>query len=237
MKRTLLQWTKRVIFNAFTAKLFLPTSLRLHTFAYHLSSRFASAANHGEHPKHRIIGYKEWFLSQIRSKDTVLDVGCNTGKLSITLSAKASFVYGIEISPVHIAEAKAKNSRDNIQYLLADATTFDYSSCTPIDVVTLSNVLEHIEDREAFLASLNSRVTWRDPYAKRMLIRVPLLEREWPTILKREMGLEYRLDRTHWTEYTIDGLETELKSAGFEITFSFVRFGELYASAIGQPFT
>jgi hypothetical protein len=65
--------------------------------------------------------------------------------------------------------------------------------------------------------------------ADTFLIRVPLIDRDWITLYKQELGLEYRLDPTHFTEYTEDQLIEELNSAGLSIRSSRIRYGELYA--------
>ena len=76
----------------------------------------ACQLNNGRHPKHEIMKYKEWFLSNIHSNWTILDIGSNDGKMPKLLSTKASLVYGIEISPQLVAKAKQENPEANIQY-------------------------------------------------------------------------------------------------------------------------
>lgn len=81
-------------------------------------------------------------------------------------------IYGIEIEEKHIVEAKKKRQKKNIEFICADATTYDYSSLKAIDCV-----LEHIEYRVEFLQKLIQQIKWNDK--KRLLIRVPMLDREW----------------------------------------------------------
>ena len=148
----------KIIGNRFVAKPLLVISLNLHNFLYRLISILAIELNNGLHPKHRIIKYKEWFLDKISNDEIVLDIGCNTGSLVNIASEKAKFVYGIDINIGHIETAKSKIKKSNIKFFQADATSFDYSKCKSIDVILLSNVLEHIDDRVRFLKKILSQV-------------------------------------------------------------------------------
>ena len=92
----------------------------------------------------------------------------------------------------------------------------------PFDTVTLSNVLEHIENRVEFLKRMRMK-------ASKLLIRVPMVNRDWITLYKKELGMRYYGDRGHFTEYTFDGFERELKEAGLEIERYNIQFGEIWA--------
>lgn len=215
-----------IIKNKFTAKLLQKFVLNLHSKAYTLSGSIAAILNDGIHPKHKIMKYKEWFLDNIQKDWVVLDVGCNTGMMPELMSKKVNFVYGIEIEEQHILEAKFKRQQENIEFIFADATAYDYTPLKAIDCVTLSNVLEHIEHRVEFLQKLIKQIKWNNK--KRFLIRVPMIDREWIAVYKKELGLEYRLDNTHYTEYTYGQLKNELDIAGIEIKSHHVKFGEIY---------
>jgi SAM-dependent methyltransferase len=203
--------------------------LILHSFCYKLVGPLASRIEKNAHPKHRLMGYKEWFLGNIAAGDIVLDVGSNTGMMAELLSRKAKFVYGIEIVPGYVDEALTNRQEKNIQYICADATTFDYRECRPIDIVVLSNVLEHIENRHLFLNKLITQICWSDSSSRTLLIRVPMIDRDWITLYKKELRLEYRLDATHFIEYTYEQFEQEMIRSGIEIKSHQVRFGEIYA--------
>jgi 2-polyprenyl-3-methyl-5-hydroxy-6-metoxy-1,4-benzoquinol methylase len=92
------------------------------------------------------------------------------------------------------------------------------------DVVILSNVLEHLPERAAFLRHVQESLQ-----PARLLVRVPLFERDWRVPLKREVGVEWRLDPTHQTEYTQESFAEEISAAGLEIAHQEVRWGELWA--------
>ena len=219
----------RLLSTKTVASALLRPMLKIHTLSYKLSGMFASIVHNNIHPKHRIMLYKEWFLDNINKDDVVLDVGCNTGMMPEVMSQKATFVYGIEIEKLHVEVARNLRKKDNIEYICADATTYNYSECMPIDIVTLSNVLEHIEYRIDFLKKLISQIIWKNMNNKQLLIRVPMIDREWITIYKKELGLEYRLDNTHFIEYTFEQFKNELTQSGIKILSYHIKFGEIYA--------
>ncbi len=215
------------------AKIVVIALARVHQWSYRMLGEFAAAAEDGTHPKHRILKYKEWFLNNIEPGWVVLDVGCNTGLMPEVVSQKARFVYGIELNENRVREAKLKRQQPNIEYICGDAVSFDFADRF-VDCVTLSNVLEHIEHRVVFLKKLGGNLKWNNKDDKRYLIRVPMINRDWITLYKKELGIEYRLDDGHFTEYTLEGLRDELHHAGIEITNHEIRFGEIYAICQGK---
>lgn len=207
------------------ASAFLPLILKLHTLLYDLISIMVVSA-HGTHPKHEILRYEAWFADQVDRDDVVLDVGCNQGGLIKELSKKVTWAYGIEIHEKHLVVAR-QNTPPNVEFICADATTFDYSKLKPITVMTLSNVLEHIQDRPRFLSMVIKTIKWKDK--PKLLIRVPTIERDWLPVYKKSVGIEYRLDKTHFVEHTFMQFESELNQVGLNILSFTVRFGEFYA--------
>jgi hypothetical protein len=216
-----------IVLRTYVFPLLIRWCLRLHSLTYQVTSALAIRLE-GTHPKHRLMRYKEWFLEQVRDDDVVLDVGSNIGSMPHLLAQKATFVYGIEIDAKLFEVAHRINAAVNIEYIHADATKLDYSQLRPISIVTLSNVLEHIENRRVFLDELVTRVNWRENTHRRLLIRVPMIDRDWITLYKRDMGVEWRLDPTHFIEYTMDELDGELTQAGLVIEYVNVCFGEAY---------
>ena len=57
-----------------------------------------------------------------------------------------------------------------------------------------------------------------------------MIDRDWISIHKKEIGVEYRLDKTHFTEYTFLQFKDELDKSDIEITNYHIQFGELYAA-------
>ena len=219
----------KIIQMEFFSKILIKPVLKLHTISYKLAGIMSIQLNNNIHPKHKIMQYKEWFLSNLNDNSIVLDVGCNTGMMPEVMSQKVTFVYGVEIEQQHVEVARNLRQRDNIEYICADATTYDYLECMPIDIVTLSNVLEHIEYRVDFLKRLVGQIIWKNKNNKQLLIRVPMIDREWIAIYKKELGLEYRLDNTHFIEYTYEQFKNELTQSGIKILSHHIKFGEIYA--------
>jgi hypothetical protein len=65
-------------------------------------------------------------------------------------------------------------------------------------------------------------------HPERILIRVPLFERDWRVPLKKELGVEWRLDDTHETEYTLESFASEMQEAGLAVKHLEVRWGEIW---------
>ncbi|MFC1824168.1 class I SAM-dependent methyltransferase [Thermodesulfobacteriota bacterium] len=218
---------KKILFSPFIAKRMVKLSLILHNQSYRICSLLSPLLEqNGLHPKHRLMNYHDWFLSHIEAGWTILDVGCGNGALSYDLAKKAKRVIGVDIMEDNIDRAKREFSLDNIDYLHGDATLMDFKE--EIDAVVLSNVLEHLDNRRGILKKL-SQIT------KRFLIRVPLIDRDWITLYKMEMEIEWRLDPTHRLEYTYKSLEEELKQAGLLIKGCSIQFGEIWAEAELKP--
>jgi len=194
--------------------------LRLHNVVYKLASAFAIKVEGGLHPKHRLMHYHQFFLDQIKSADRVLDIGCGNGALAYDLAGKAREVTAIDTNAKNEHAWKTRYGRENLHYLVQDATT--YQPEHPYDVVVLSNVLEHIDRRIDFLKSVKH-------LAPLLLIRVPMINRDWITLYKKELGIEWRLDTTHCTEYTFETFRDELAQAGLSIESHSIQFGEIWA--------
>lgn len=195
-------------------------ALKFSNFLYKVISYLSIKSEGGIHPKHRLLGYHDFFTNNISSTDTVLDIGCGNGALSYDIVGKAKSVVGIDIEAKNIAEAQKKHSRQNLKYVVGDATK-DLGG-EIFDVITLSNVLEHIEHRVDFMKSIKGLAT-------KYLIRVPMFDRDWIPLYKKELGLEWRLDLTHYTEFTKESFYRELGDAGYTIESYSVQFGEIWA--------
>ena len=195
--------------------------LWLHSFSYRVVGFLASQTEGGVHPKHRLMNYHRFFVDNINEGDVVLDVGCGNGALTYDIAGKAERVVGIDLNPKNIAFAKKRYARKNIEYMCGDATK-DLALFKPFDAVTLSNVLEHIENRVEFLGGMKRK-------APKLLIRVPMINRDWVTLYKKELEMRYYGDRGHFTEYTLDSFERELGEAGLKIEEYSIQFGEIWA--------
>jgi len=189
----------------------------------------AIAANlHGGlHPKHALMRYHDFFVDNIGPGEQVIDLGCGVGALAASIASRArANVTGIDWTPSNLDKTRAAAAAQGltITCLEGDITTFRAPG--QFDVIVLSNVLEHITHRPQRLQQ------WREWYTpKRFLIRVPAFDRDWRVPWKKELGVEWRLDSTHETEYTAGQLHNELAEAGLTITHLTVRWGEYWCVA------
>jgi SAM-dependent methyltransferase len=205
------------------AKKLLPLLVKLDNFSYKYLTGVAIILNDGLHPKHRIMNYHKFFTDRLSPEDLVIDIGCGNGALTFDASKVAKRVVAIDFEPKNIESAKNKYQGDNLSYVLGDATTYNFSE--KFDKIILSNVLEHIENRVDFLKKIGN-------LADVLLLRVPMIDREWVAVYKKENGLEYRLDPTHYIEFTVPILIDELGQAGWQIKDYSVQFGEFWGTVI-----
>jgi SAM-dependent methyltransferase len=180
----------------------------------------------GTHSKHRHMRYHDFFVDRIKPGERVLDVGSGIGALAHSIAERSgAAVTAIDIEPRKIEQARAEYRHPGVEYVVGDATQTVPGG--PYDVVVLSNVLEHLTDRPRFLRTVLDNVG-----ASRALIRVPLFERDWRVPLKRELGVEWRLDPTHETEYTPESFSDEMEEAGLRISEEQLRWGEIWAEVV-----
>ena len=63
----------------------------------------------------------------------------------------------------------------------------------------------------------------------RMLIRVPLFERDWQLPLRRELGVNYFSDDDHKIEHQLNEFYLDIKNAGLEAVEALTLWGEIWA--------
>ncbi len=193
---------------------------------YYFQGELAVAYGGGVHPKHRHMRYHDFFVERIEAGEQVLDIGCGIGAVAYDVAEKAgAHVMGIDLKPDNIAKAQQRYPHARIEYVVGDVLQAIPNSS--FDVVILSNVLEHLPERAAFLRKVQQVAS-----PSRFLIRVPLFERDWRVPLKKELGVEWRLDPTHETEYTLESFADEMAAAKLRINYQEVRWGEVWAEMI-----
>lgn len=180
----------------------------------------------GVHAKHRLTHYHDFFAKRIQASDAVLDVGCGSGAVAHAVAvATGASVTAMDLLAGCIEEAQRRFPHSRVRYLQGDVTR-DLPR-ERFDVAMLSNVLEHIVDRPGLLKAIQ-----RETGCSRFLIRVPVRDRDWLVPLRRELGLDDRLDATHQTEYTAESFAGEIADAGLKIVEQHFRWGEIWAECV-----
>lgn len=199
---------------------------RLDAALYSLQGPLAVAYGGGVHTKHRHTSYHDFFVERIKKGERVLDIGCGLGAVANDLAERSgAIVDGIDLSEVNIAEAKRRFVHANLRFFVQDALTLEPKE--KYDVVLLSNVLEHLNGRPEFLKRIQKLSG-----AKRLFVRVPLFERDWRVPLKKELGVEWRLDPDHKTEYTLESFSDDIHEAGLSVKHLEVRWGEIWSELL-----
>jgi ubiquinone/menaquinone biosynthesis C-methylase UbiE len=81
--------------------------------------------------------------------DSILEVGCGTGKNTIFLTEVSNHLTAIDFSPNMISKAKEKIETNNITFLLADITKKWLIEENHYNLVTFNLILEHIENLDS----------------------------------------------------------------------------------------
>lgn len=204
---------------AWLQKLIARFVAKLDRYTYKIFTILAIETNNGIHPKHEILNYHQFFIDNVGSDDVVLDLGCGRGENAYDIAGTAKKVIGIDLKEPWIQYAKDHYKHDNLEFVLGDVTTYSFDE--QIDKIVLSNVLEHIEDRVGFLRNLRK-------ISNVILVRVPMISRDWLSVWKKQQGLEYRLDLSHYIEYTLPDLRREFQESGWQLKDYSVQFGEFW---------
>lgn len=183
----------------------------------------AMAYEGGRHPKHRLMRYHDFFVARILPGSRVLDIGCGYGAVarSIATSVVGSTVVGVELNQDRLAQARAGDVPENLSFVEADARK--NLPAGSWNAVVLSNILEHIEDRVGFLRDIVRQVR-----PDKVLIRVPLFERNWMLPLRCELEMSYFSDPEHFVEHRLDELHRELAAANLRPVETLTLWGEIW---------
>lgn len=127
----------------------------LHKFTEEWIDRQAVAWGNGVHLKHHVMeGIHSFFCERIPPGAHVLDVGCGIGALAhaIARSVKGVQVVGVDYDAQHIKFASERYKETNLRFMEGDATNALPEKS--FEVIVLSSVLEHLNDRVGFLKKL-----------------------------------------------------------------------------------
>lgn len=150
---------------------------------------------------------------------SALDVGCGAGLLTEPLSRMGASVTGIDAAPENVAAAAAHATAGGLD-IAYRSVAVEVLACEGVafDLVTCMEVVEHVADRAAFLASLRTLTADTGTLVMSTPNRTTL---SYATVI---VGAE-RITRTiprgahDWNKFvTPDELTAELAAAGFRVT-------------------
>ena len=181
----------------------------------------------GIHPKHYLTKYHKFFIDRIQNGETVVDIGCGVGAVAIDVASvhKKSLVIGIDINKDNIEKARQLKKDNYLENIVFKCDDINNQVLLKADVVILSNILEHIEDRTGFLQNIIKKTT-----AKKYLIRIPLFERDWQIPLRKELGIYYFSDLDHKIEHKLDEFKSEIVISNLKIKEIITMWGEIWAN-------
>jgi 2-polyprenyl-3-methyl-5-hydroxy-6-metoxy-1,4-benzoquinol methylase len=186
-------------------------------------NRMAIRYDNGVHAKHRLMRYHDFFVERLQPGERVLDIGCGYGAVAYSMASRAqAIVTGIDLEAYNIDQARHLFQHPNLTFVQGDVLQ-ELPSET-FETVVMSNVLEHIEERVAFLKQAQASIKPR-----RWLLRVPMFNRHWRVPLRQELGMYFFSDPTHYTEYTQQSFEAEMEAARLTITHMQINWGEIWA--------
>ncbi|MBE0649285.1 MAG: class I SAM-dependent methyltransferase [Bacteroidales bacterium] len=87
--------------------------------------------------------------------NSILEVGCGTGKNTVFFSEIADKVYAIDFSEGMINKAKEKIKSHNVNFKQADITRKWPVEINSVDLVTCNLILEHIENLDFIFTEAN----------------------------------------------------------------------------------
>jgi malonyl-CoA O-methyltransferase len=95
--------------------------------------------------------------------DSILEIGCGTGKNTVFLAKIGSVVHAVDFSHGMIEKAKEKVQADNVHFSMMDITQRWKFEDQSIDLIVCNLVLEHIKDLP-FVFSEAARVLQSNGY-------------------------------------------------------------------------
>jgi len=197
--------------------------LKFDNFLYSKISQAAVQYGNGTHPKHRLTKYHDFFVNNVNENESVLDLGCGRGDVTYDISRKTkNKVIGLELNRHNISYAKNTYRNENLSFICGNI--YKDIPNEKFDVIVMSNVLEHLKNRNELLSMVLKNTT-----PSKVLLRVPHFEREWIVPIKKELGINYLLDSTHEIEYTYDEFVNELEKSNLIVYSSRINWGEIWA--------
>ena len=179
----------------------------------------------GVHAKHRLTGYHDFFVDRIRRAN-----GCST-----SVAARASWRTTSRRAGASLSRStRAHGSAVRARALCASARLLRRPSARVRSRRagagrSASNVLEHIEQRVELLRALRERAG-----AGRLLIRVPVLDRDWTVPFAARSGSAFFRSRAQGRVRPAALRARARRSAGWEMGEPAFVWGEIWVEALAR---
>lgn len=151
-----------------------------------------------------------WLRTELQEGDLVMDVGCGTG-----IAVQALHARGVNIRGVETGNAPVLHNTKELVTTGVDLFDLDQHTKEQIKAVLLLDVLEHMQDREAFLHRFSQEL----PNCQTFLITVPA---------RKEIWSNYDVHYGHFLRYNRPTLQRELEAGGLEMLRISYFFNSLY---------
>ena len=132
-----------------------------------------------------MLAVLEDYLGGPITNTKILNVGGSAGAIDNFLADHARFVAGVDIDDQAIDHAKAKFSKSNLEFRVADALNLPYDDAS-FDIVVCSHVYEHVTDPRQMFAEIHrvlvpggvcyfsagNRLMWNEPHYNLPLLAI-----------------------------------------------------------------
>ncbi|MCI0558657.1 MAG: class I SAM-dependent methyltransferase [Nitrososphaera sp.] len=143
-------------------------------------------------------------LSELNSKQAVLEFGCGLGLFLPTLAASAEKVIAMDLFPQYAQEVVR---RCGLNSKIAFASGLEEIADSSLDLIIAADVMEHLDDPKSYAEMFRQKLK----ALGRLIISGPT-ENKVYKIGRFLAGFAGKGDYHHTN---IDGLETDIKQAGF----------------------
>jgi trans-aconitate 2-methyltransferase len=177
-------------------------------------------------------------MAKVKNSDSVLDIGCGTGKLTLELSRLASkgTVVGIDPSEEMLEKAEEMSgARDNIRFMLIPGQSMQFTD--QFDLVFSNSALQWIREQQKVVRlayrslKKGGRIAFQLP-AKNFCLEFFAYTSAAITLLGYEKY--FKKWQTPWYLPTKEEYETALKEAGFKKINVFSRDYRLLFGSVGE---
>lgn len=102
----------------------------------------------------RMAKYRIAMLREICHGESLLDVGCGPGEITLGLADRFQRVVGIDLTAEYLDEARSMNTYPHVKFV--ESAIENFSSIEKFDVILAVDILEHVEDPVLVLKSFRS---------------------------------------------------------------------------------